>query len=166
MPAALRAIPQTGEFPNPALPWLFLTITPFLYCTWGLVTAVVFLVPLPPSHLALFEDLVVVLVAPAGWAGLWAWLLAYRAPKTLVIAESGVSGMIRFSPLKRFTPRRVEIPFDRIRRVYFSFPGWAVRSKSLTGGVWFIYLSRENARRVNDAWDRWRALSAPFTASG
>jgi hypothetical protein len=154
----------TGEFPNRAWPWIFVTLATALLVTWVPIMVCVVLVPWPSSTLALLANILLVVFPPTGGALFFAWLYAYRAPETLSITPLGISGAIRFSPSRRFTPRTVEIPFDMIRRVNFFFPAWAVRSKALTGGVWFIYLSRENARRVKGAWDRWKALSAPLTA--
>jgi hypothetical protein len=143
---------------------MFVTFATALYCTWGPTMVFVFLVPLPSGAVSVLEGVLIAVAPPAAGGLLWAQLGSYQAPESLRITENGVNGVIRFSPLKRFKPRIVEIPFDRVRRVYFFMPGWVVRSTVRSGGVWFIYLSRDNARRVKDAWDRWKALSSPFTA--
>jgi len=147
-----------GEFRNRAWPWILLTnLTLYGLVVVVLVGAVaVAHSGTSPRDLA---NLLVVFATPTFLlAILYTWSLSFRAPSVLVISNSCVIGVIRYSPLKRFKPREVRIPFDQLRAVTFFRPYWTIRSKQRTGGVWFIFVSRENARKVLQAWRAWQTV--------
>jgi len=144
-----------GEFENKALPWILLSVMICGTLAEGLNVAIL----VSAGHPARLPLGITVALAPfLVGVPLVTWLWSYRAPRVITISPGEVRGSIRLSPLKRFKPREVRFPFDRIRKVN-GFPIYAVRSSEQTGGVWFIYLSRENARRVKAAWSAWRGAA-------
>jgi hypothetical protein len=157
-PAWVGDSSSLGEFPNKAWPWIFVSMMPSIPVLFAVALVLVWARFPPAGSVEALSDVgfcaeLAVGLGLAG-AGLTAWLFSYRAPRALTISEWGVYGTIRVSPM--LSPTKIAIPFDKIRTVYFFFPAWAVRSTQLTGGVWFVYLSRQNATRVQRAWLAWK----------
>jgi hypothetical protein len=149
-----------GEHRNRAWPWILLTHLTL----YGLVMAVLVgavLVTEPRTSPRNLASLLLVVAAPTlSFVILYTWSLSFRAPLVLVISNSGITGVIRYSPLKRFEPREVRIPFDQLRGVTFFLPYWSIRSKQHIGGVSFLFVSRENAAKVLHAWRGWQTVRA------
>lgn len=142
--------------PNRAWPWLLLTLgvvaSPALV---AILASLDFGPHLSPGRL--WIGVVFISAIYAGVVGVFTWAYSYRAPTSVVITDSGVRCVIRFSPLKRFAPRSLDIAFDQVRSIHALFPFWAVRFNTPVGGTWFVYLSRKNALTAREAWKTWKS---------